>query len=205
MSNPLNFKYGGAKRLVEEVTAQRLNAMLDEIRRVRPLSGHGISVRQEAHGVRIDALGRGVAGAGRAVRAWDIVSSKVPEAEDDQWTLRVRPGTLAQVLPTNWDENFSASGRDTLYYGIATAQTDGRAVVGVTISVDTTPPTPPASLKYAIPSEVGFVFGLFRGGKSYNLTNGVDIDVAAVATLATSAAPPAQPGESPYDIYFRLQ
>jgi len=201
--NAIRFLSG--RPLLKELGADRLNTILTEIKRNKPKGERGITVRQDGTGTYIGlaaSLPRG--GGTSTARAWDIVSSPDGESENE-WTLQVRPGTLARVLPTNWDEEFSASGEDTLHYGIATATTDGRAITGVTISITTTAPELSEPLKYAIPEEVEFVFGLFQGGKSYNLTNGADIDVLAVATLATSADPPAQPGESPYDIYFRLQ
>jgi hypothetical protein len=203
MSNPLNFRFGGAKRLVDEVTAQRLNAMLDEIRRAKPLPGKGVSVRQESHGVRIDALGKGGGGGGAAQKRqpWDIY---VAAKQEGTYTLRVQPGTLARVLPSNWDEEFTV-GEDTLLYGVATATTDGRAVTEVSISMGAAPPTISETLKFAVPSEVKFVFGLFKDGKSYNAAGGADISVTGQIVLVASADPAADPGESPFDLYYRLQ
>ena len=56
---PLNFQFEGGRKLVRELNADRLNRILDEIRRAKPLPGRGITTTQEANGVRVDALNAG--------------------------------------------------------------------------------------------------------------------------------------------------
>jgi hypothetical protein len=204
MSNPINFKFGGAKRLVDEVTAQRLNAMLDEIRRTRPLPGRGISVRQESHGVRIDNLGGG-GGSGAAAsrrQPWDIYVSK--KEEDGSFKLRVQPGTLSRILPSNWDAEFSAQ-EDTFYYGLIQAETDGRFVTSAVIDLATEVPERPEPVKEQVPASVSILFGLFKDGKNYNLSGGGDIGARPVIELVASADPPAEAGQAPWELYYSLR
>jgi hypothetical protein len=201
----INFQFEGGRKLTREVTAARLNQILEEIRRAKPLPGVGITTRQEVGGVRIDNLGGGGgSGAAAAVRRqpWDIYVSK--KEEDGSFKLRVQPGTVSQLLPTNWQDEFQASS-ETLYYGIASVATDGRFVTAVTIDITLGAPTNQEAQKYGVDDPVEILFGLFKDGKSYNVAGGRNIPLIAEAVLATSADPPASVGQSPYDIWFRLQ
>jgi hypothetical protein len=200
MSNPINFKFGGAKRLVDEVTAQRLNAMLDEIRRTRPLPGRGISVRQESHGVRIDALGKGGGGgAAQKRQPWDIYVSK--KEEDGSFKLRVRPGLIAGVLPSNYEDEFLVD--DDLHYGIVKVFTDGEFITGAQIVIQKDLPQQQTPQKFGIQEEIEVLFGLFYNGLSKNLVVG-EIKIRATNVLAVPAETPVL-GGPPFDVYYLLQ
>jgi hypothetical protein len=203
MSNPLNFRFGGAKRLVDEVTAQRLNAMLDEIRRAKPLPGKGVSVRQESHGVRIDALGKGGGGGGAAQKRqpWDIY---VAAKQEGTYTLRVQPGTLARVLASNYNDTFSAN-NTALYYGIARVTTDGTYITGVSLDITTSAPSQQEATRFGLPAEIDILFGLFKSGESLNLAGQANIEARGVNVIVTTPDPVPEPGEPMFDLYFKLQ
>lgn len=85
--------------LLREISAERLNAILQEIKRSRPLPGRGISVRQEGYGVRIDAQAQPSQPTTSVPQHPFKLSSLVdPETEAQQ--IRVRYGTIDGVAPT---------------------------------------------------------------------------------------------------------
>lgn len=59
---PINFRFEGNRPLLRELTADRLNQLIVELQRAKPLPGRGITARQEAGGVRLDVLDAGGSG-----------------------------------------------------------------------------------------------------------------------------------------------
>jgi hypothetical protein len=118
--------------------------------------------------------------------------------------VRVQPGTLNGILPSNWDEEFTCAGTG-LHYAKAVITTDGEAITGVTIAIDTTEPTVQEPEKFSVATEVEYLFGLFAEGAVYRVIGGGHITLLPTQWLVVSADPPAQPGELPYSIYYRLQ
>ena len=207
MSQFDSIRFQPNRPLLKEVSADRLNAILQEIRRVRPKSGRGISVSQTGDGTQINlsASLKGAAGA-TSQSPWDIVVESVQQGQeaDITYTVKVVPGTLARILPSNWNDEFTCD-EDTLYYGIARVSTDGQFISGVEIDVTDTAPEDQTIEKFGLNSSVDILFGLFKDGTQYNFSGGADIDVSARVAIAVSADPPSEPGQSPYDIYYKLQ
>jgi hypothetical protein len=203
----LNFQFQGNRKLRDEVTSSRLNAILTELRRIRPVAGRGINVQAEGNGSRISVLDSQAAESATSEprSPWTIyVSGTEGEGESAQYKLKVQPGTSAFFLPTNWDDEWEAD-KEQLVYGILDVQTDGQFITGTSIEIQEEPPEEQSPQKFGLEESIQILFGLFKGGKSYNLTGGSNLDLSATAVLATSADPPAQPGESAFDIYYRLQ
>jgi hypothetical protein len=206
-----SIRFTPGRPLTKELGSERLNAIITEIKRNKPKGERGITVRQDGTGTYIGlaaARGRGGSSTPTTPQPLDIIATPDPDAdpedENPSYILRVQPGTVARMLPTNWEDEFNASS-ETLYYGIVSLATDGRFITGATIEIEEEAPDDQEPQKYGIENPVKLVFGLFKDGKQYNLSGGQDIAVSAVAILATSADPAAQPGESPYDIWFKLQ
>jgi hypothetical protein len=199
----INFQFEGGRKLTREVTAARLNQILEEIRRAKPLPGVGITTRQEVGGVRIDNIGGGGGPAAASRRQpWDIYVSK--KEEDGSFKLRVQPGTLSRILPSNWDAEFEAQA-DTLYFGLVNVETDGRFVTSAVIDLATEVPERPEPVKEQVPPSVSILFGLFKDGKNYNLSGGGDIGARPVIELVASADPPAEAGQAPWELYYSLR
>ena len=99
-------KFQASRPLLKELSADRLNTILAEIRRNRPRGERGITVRQSGDATYIGlaaSLPRGTAGAAVSTRQpWDLLSRPDPDNEG-QYILRVEPGTLNGFLPLNWD------------------------------------------------------------------------------------------------------
>ncbi len=137
---------------------------------------------------------------------WDLIAAPDPDstAENPPYKIRVQPGTLNGILPSNWNDEFNAAATG-LHYAKAVIATDGEAITGVTIVINTTPPRDQAPVEFGIESSIDYLFGLFAEGAVYRVIGGGHITLAPRVWLTTSADPPAEPGESPYDIYYRLQ
>ena len=187
--------------LLSEISADRFNSILSEIKRNKPLPGRGITLRQEGNGVRVD-LAASISGSSSTpatTQPWDLVA----EDANPPYLVRVRPGTLNGILPTNWDieEECASTG---LFYAKAVIATDGEAITGVTIEIDASPPAVQEPVEFGIAASVEYLFGLFSEGAVYRVIGAGHIVLPTRTWLVTSADPVAAPGESPYDIYYLL-
>jgi hypothetical protein len=201
MSNPLNFKFGGAKRLVEEVTAQRLNAMLDEIRRSRPLPGAGISLRQESNGVRIDNIARSEGGSPVRITPHPFQILASPK-EGGGATLRVRPGTINGVLPTNWSAEQTVG--TSLSYIILSVTATNNAINSCSLAVSgTAPAAEPEPVKWGLPTSFAVIIGLVQGIKVWQVVYN-NLSFSSSKRITTDRANP-QIGQLPYDNFYTWQ
>jgi hypothetical protein len=206
-----SIRFQPSRPLLKEVSADRLNAILSEIKKNRPRGERGITVRQAGDATYIGlaaALPRGGTFTPTALQPWDLIARVDPDADPEDETppyiIRVRPGTLNGILPTNWDEEFECVGGDGLHYAKAIVTTDGEAITGVTIAIDTTAPTVQEPQEFGIAAEVEYLFGLFAEGSVYRVVGAGHIALPTRTWLVTSADPAASPGQSPYDIYYVL-
>lgn len=197
---PLNFQFEGGRKLVRELNADRLNRILDEIRRAKPLPGRGITTTQEANGVRVDALNAGGTTAGVSQQyPWDIY---VTQKNEGNYTVAVRPGLVGGLLPENWDVNFEVNAGD-LVYGVVTLTTDGKFPLSATISMDAEYPEGQEAMPYEVASTVQIVFGMFKDGRNFNFYK--DLISATPKIVWVGEAEAAQPGQSPYELLYKLQ
>jgi hypothetical protein len=138
---------------------------------------------------------------------WDLIARVDPDAdpedENPPYLVRVQPGTLNGILPSNWDEEFECAGTG-LHYAKAVIATDGEAITGVTIAIDTTEPEGQEPQVFAVDSPVEFTFGLFYEGQVFRVIAPGSITLAPVPYLVTDKATP-QPGELAYQITYSLQ
>jgi hypothetical protein len=198
---PINFRFEGNRPLLRELNADRLNQLVVELQRTKPLPGRGISYRQEAGGVRLDVLGSqaGSTGIGRRRTPFHIY---VTEKNEDEYKVRVTPGLVGGLLCENWDEEFTLDA-GSLYYGAIEVTTDGTYLTGASMSFETEPPQTQTPEVYSVPSSVFLLFGLFKDRKSYNLANG---NISASSEIVfVGAKESAQPGQSPYDLYYAIK
>jgi hypothetical protein len=137
---------------------------------------------------------------------WDIIATPDPDAdpedENPPYILRVRPGTLNGILPSNWDIEEEIAGTG-LFYAKAVIATDGEAVTGVTIEIDDTPPAIQEPVEFGIQTNIEYLFGLFAEGAVYRVIGGGQISLPPRGWLANNTSNP-QPGVSPYSVYYYL-
>lgn len=197
-----SIRFQPSRPLLKEITADRLNTILSEIRRNKPRGERGITVRHSGDGTYIGLAAKtGSGGSAPSPLPWDIT---VENSTENSYTLKIQPGTLAGVLPSNWDAEFTATADD-LYYGIAKVTTDGQFVTGVEIDIADTPPQLQPPVKFGLAEDIDILFGLFKEGVSYNLTGGQNIDVWARNILTTTPETQPEPGMPAFDLWFRLQ
>jgi hypothetical protein len=199
-----SIRFQPSRPLLKEVSADRLNAILSEIKKNRPRGERGITVRQagDATYIGLAANFKG-GGTSAASKPWDIyVDDAQGEEGSISYTLKVTPGTISNILADNWDDEWTV-GEDELAYGVATISTDGKNITGISIAITSEAPSQQTPQKFAVDGSVEYLFGLFYNGATYNLL-GESIYLYPRLRLVTSAEPAAQPGQSPFDLWYEL-
>ncbi len=200
-------RFQPSRPLLRELSADRLNSILAEIRRNKPLPGRGISVRQTGQGTAIDlaaSIPRGAGGTPATTQPWDLIARVDPNSnpENPSYFVKVRPGTVSEFLPTNWDQEFPLQG-DQDYYAVAEVNTDGKAITEVEIKFETTLPEPQEPQLFAVPLLVKSVFGIFANGVAFR-TIGAGNIVLEPKIWFQEARTNVPPGESLYNLYYVL-
>jgi len=90
-------RFQPSRPLLRELSADRLNSILAEIRRNKPLPGRGITVRQTGQGTAIDlaASFSGGTSTPTTIRPFELAVVNVSETSTPEWKIRVYPSTLA--------------------------------------------------------------------------------------------------------------
>jgi hypothetical protein len=217
MSDFNNIRFQPQRPLLREISADRLNTILQEIKRNKPRGERGITVRQDGNGTYIGlaaSFRRGSGAAPVAPQPWDLIvrrdpefeepaeeSEEDPEEENKPYLVRVRPGTLNGFLPSNWDDEFKAD-EDAIYYAKAIVSTDGRAQTEVTIAIDANPPVAQEPQEFGVATSVEIVFGLFAEGIAYRTIGSGNINASPKLWLTTERQEPPLAGELPFSQYF---
>lgn len=202
MSDFAAIRFQPQRPLLQEISADRLNTILQEIRRNKPKGERGITVRQSGDGTYIGLAATLTADQAPAQdrRPWDIY---ITETDQSNFKVKVRPGTIANLLPNNWDSIFTVN-KTQLHYGKVRVTTDGFSITGATIEIDTDKPVNPTPLAYAVPSATDYLFGLFIAGANFRIATGA-ISFPPRVYMVKEKSTPAAPGESPYEIFYQLR
>lgn len=201
--------FRSGRPLLSEVTADKLNRILSEIKRNRPVVAAPLSARITGDGTHISIkVPNGGGSAPATVQPWDLIARVDPDAdpedENPPYLVTVRPGTINGILPTNWDNEFTCANTG-IYYAKAVIATDGLAITGVTISVNTSQPAAQNPQPFAIEGSIDYLFGLFAEGQVYRVVSGGHINLAPEIWLTKDKSSPAAAGALPYEIFYRLQ
>jgi len=209
MSQFDSIRFTPGRPLTKELGSERLNAIITEIKRNKPKGERGITVRQDGTGTYIGlaaARERGGTSTPATPQPWDIIATPDPDAdpedENPPYILRVRPGTLNGILPSNWDIEEEVAGTG-LFYAKAVIATDGEAVTGVTIEIDGTPPAIQEPVEFGIETNIEYLFGLFTEGSAFRVIGDGQINMAPRAWLVEARNSPSA-GVSPYRIFYYL-
>jgi len=206
MSDFAQIRFLPNRPLLRELSADRLNTILQEIKRNKPKGERGITVRQDGTGTYIGlaaSLPRGIGG-GTTVHPFQISSSTAPESEN-QYVVTVRPGTLNNLMPTNlFEENalrqFPIPSNE-LNYVILTGQTNASdQFVSCALSVSETPPSAQEPTMFSLPVEAEFLLGVVYNGTAYNTITD-SLLVSGVQQFTEQKTNPAA-GALPYNIYY---
>jgi hypothetical protein len=200
--------FSSGRPLLSEVTADKLNAILSEIKRNRPVVAAPLSARVTGDGTHISIkVPPGGASTPATPQPWDIIATPDPDAdpedENPSYIITVLPGTLTGFLPTNWDEEFECAGTG-LFYAKAVITTNGTAITSVTIAVDSSPPDTQEPTLWNLPNSVEYLFGLFSQGSVRRTVADGHIVLTPKVWLTTEKEATPAPGELPYDYYYIL-
>jgi len=195
---------------LSEITADKLNSILAEIKRNRPVVAYPLTARVGGDGTYISMgkLPQGGSSTPATIQPWDLQARVDPDADPENpnppYLVRVRPGTLNGILPTNWDieEECAATG---LFYAKAVIATDGEAVTGVTIVINGTAPAVQEPVEFGIENPVEYLFGLFLEGTVYRVIGAGHISISPKLWLTTEKQTLPAPGELPFSQYFTLR
>lgn len=201
MSQFDSIRFQPSRPLLKEVSADRLNAIVAEIKRNRPRGERGITVRQAGDATYI-GLAASIKGGGTTAatgQPWDLIASPDPDNENT-YLVKVQPGTMLGFLATNYNEEFTLlSG--TLYYAKAVVSLpEGQVVNSVTIVIDDQEPAAQNPQPFGFDTSVEILFGLFKDGEAQNVLSQPRPRTWLIAEKDT----PPEPGESPYIIYGYL-
>lgn len=203
-----SIRFQPGRPLLKELGAERLNAIVTEIRRNKPKGERGITVRQDGTGTYIGlaaSLPRG-GGTPAITQPWDLIARVDPDAnpedENPPYIVRVRPGTLNGILPTNYEIEQEVNGTS-LYYAKAVITTDGEFATSVTIEIDTSPPQEQEPQLFGIEDTIEYLFGIFSEGQAFRVIGAGHITLEYQIVLIVSAQAP-QPGELPFELYYAL-
>lgn len=191
--------------LDRQLSSDTLNRILRELESLRITRVVNGTFKKLPGGTEITvAPQRGGSAAPATRQPWDLIATPDPEstAENPPYKIRVQPGTLNGILPSNWDAEFTAQPTG-LHYAKAVITTDGEAVTGVTIEIDTSPPAIQEPVEFGIASNIDYLFGLFAEGSVFRVIGGGQISIAPRGWLANNQSNP-RPGVSPYRVYYYL-
>jgi hypothetical protein len=207
MSDFNSIRFLSGRPLLRELGAERLNTILTEIKRNKPKGERGITVRQDGTGTYIGLAASLPRGGGTSTPAtpqpWDLIAQVDPENEN-QYLVKVQPGTLNGFLPTNWDEEFELADTQ-LHYAKAVIATDGQAITGVTIEIDDAAPVEQEPQEFGVANPVEHLFGLFLEGTVYRVIGEGHIDISPKLWLTTEKETPPAAGELPFRQFFTLR
>jgi hypothetical protein len=200
--------FSPGRPLLSEITADKLNAILAEIKRNRPVVAYPLTARVGGDGtfISMGKLPQGGSSTPAIIQPWDLQARADPDADPEDanppYLVRVRPGTLSEFLPTNWDEEFTLQG-DQDYYAVAEVSTDGKAITSVEIKFPTSLPESQQPELFAVPSIVNVVFGIFSQGGALRTIPAGNITLSPKIWFQ-EARTNVVPGESLYNLYYVL-
>jgi hypothetical protein len=209
MSDFAQIRFQPNRPLLRELSADRLNTILQEIKRNKPKGERGITVRQDGTGTYIGlaaSLPRGGTSA-PTTHPFQIISSQDPDSdpESPSYLVTVRPGSLNALLPTNLFDDSALNSfslpEDTLQHVVLTGQSDGQQFLSCELSLESQAPTPQEPVAFGLPQTVQFLLGVVYNSTAYQLISD-NITVAGKQQYVADKVPPLDAGELPYTLYF---
>ena len=200
-----SIRFQPSRPLLRELSADRLNSILAEIRRNKPLPGRGITVRQTGQGTAIDlaaSISRGGTSTTTEAHPFQISSRQDPE-DENQYIVTARPGTLNNVLASNWNAELTVPAAS-LRYIVLTASANNNAIVSTSMSADSSPPSGEQSpQKWALPTSFKVILGLVLGPQVWQVVYD-NLSYTSAKRITTDRANPAI-GQLPYDNWYIWQ
>jgi hypothetical protein len=164
MSDFAAIRFQPQRPLLRELSADRLNTILTEIRRNKPKGERGITVRQSGDGTYIGLAASLTAGKGATpatLHPFQIFSRQNPE-NANQYLVTLQPGTINGIIAGNWEDSFSVSSEDVRYI-VLKCTTNGLVVTSSTLAAESASPASPAAEKWALSAGFDVLIGAVRG------------------------------------------
>jgi len=148
----------------DQITASWANKVIEAIAALRPMAGAGTRISQNPGGFIISSN----TGSSTIKRnPWDIIPFT-----DSTGTQKIKiwPGNINGFIPSNITDSFSVNDTE-LWFVKCKINSDGRAITGIQLMVDTAQPNQQQATANAMPSEFEIVVAGYDQGVAYNLYN----------------------------------
>jgi hypothetical protein len=205
--------FQSGRPLLSEITADKLNRILAEIKRNRPVVAAPLSARVTGDGTHISIKqtpGGGGTSTPATTHPFQITSFADPESdpESPSYLATVRPGAINQIISASHFDGADLAqlsiDTDTLTYVVLTATTNGKEITSATISTQTGAPETQTATLFALPTEVKYTLGLVYNASVHQIiTNNINVSGKIVYTKDRATA--AEPGQLPFEIYYHWQ
>lgn len=204
-------RFQPSRPLLRELSADRLNSILTEIKRNKPKGERGITVRQSGDGTYIGLAAALPTGGGTTVtptttHPFQISSFVDPDSdpEDPSYLVTVRPGTINGLLPTNILDGAAlqefALPKDALRYVVLDCSASSNALTSCQISLDATPPNAQTPVAFALPAAYKVILGVVYNSTVRQIVN-TNLSVSGKQSYITDKVNP-NPGTLPYNVFF---
>jgi len=191
-------KFTSGRPLLSELSAERLNGILDEIRRNKPLVEKGLSARVTGSGTYIGLCKNFTGGGGAPTETHPF---KIASSGD---SVTVQPGTINNLLPANafTDNALTALSLtpDTLTYVILRAVSADGAMTSCSLLTSTTAPTSQTPTIFSLPTTYDVLLGIVYNSTVRQVVS-ANLSVAGRQMFVTDRDV-TTPGQLPYDVYF---
>lgn len=187
------------QNLDRQLTATTLNKILRELESLRITQVVGGTFRKLPQGTEIIVPTQ--APSAPLVHPFQIVSGQT--AKDAPYKVVIRPGTLNNVVASNWDIETNVS-EGQLRYVVLTVTATNNAVISTSLSFDSSPPTGEQSpQKWALPTEFKVLIGMVQPPKVFQIVTD-NLSFNASKRITTDRSNPAI-GQLPYDNWYVWQ
>lgn len=113
--------------------------------------------------------------------------------------IKIAPGSINNVVPSNIDQEFEVKIDDTIYYIYCFVKTSNGSVESCQIAVSNNKPSGFGISELIPPSSFDIFIGSFCNGRSFVAKDNISIQVYEVFKKSRQ---PNFPGDRPYDIYY---
>ena len=203
MADFQSIRFEPKRPLLREISADRLNSILAEIKRNKPLPGRGITVRQTGQGTAID-LATTIKGGGVAGDTHPFQISVALNPLTNNYEATIRPGTLNQLLPSNIFQGAALQkftySQNSMRHVILSAQADGGQFTACELQLSQTAPSSQAPALYGLPTTVQFLIGVVYNATVFQVAKN-NLSLTGKELFRTAKASPA-PGEVAFNVYY---
>jgi hypothetical protein len=162
MADFASIRFQPQRPLLRELSADRLNTILTEIRRNKPKGERGITVRQSGDGTYIGLAASLPRGGGTPNTHPFQISSRQNPDNENQYLVTLQPGTINGIIAGNWEDEFTVPS-DAVRYIVLKCTTNGLVVTSSTLAAENASPASPAAEKWALSAAFDVLIGVVRG------------------------------------------